>query len=216
MENVDEEDIVAEWRHLIEDLIILGADPHVISFDSCTPFLQLLCVFFRIWYHAQFSLPELFDVAPKIPDQLEFGSGNYKPEKRWEIAWLLHIWLQCLQDSGIDLEEYGREETELHEQGLVSWSGGPFGFTDYLSWSLTNLTYGPTLGEWNLSIELSYEELPESPGNMRGDMPGGWIEDDENEKDEEFSVEEEVGQIEEQQDIGYEEGRVEEEGPQRP
>ncbi len=99
----------------------------------------------------------------------------------WELRWLLRVWLEYLQKSGVDLEQYGQKEADLYEQGLVSWN---WRLHDYLDMDvfLTNLTWGPSLSDWKVRVEFHViEEAPEMPLKTLVKMPGGLIEDDDSE-----------------------------------
>ena len=114
---------------------------------------------------------------------------------RWKLRWLLKNWLKSLQESGVDLEEYGRKETDLHQKGLVTWNLS----YDYQSdrHFLTSLTYGPSISDWKIMIEVRPRDSTESVAKIP-EMPGGWIEDDSCEEDEQLGVEEEEHEIKEQ------------------
>ncbi|KAG7005760.1 hypothetical protein G7Y79_00018g045670 [Physcia stellaris] len=85
----------------------------------------------------------------------------------WGTAWIFDTWLESLQECGINLEEYGQKEIDLHDQGLVSWS------YYYPKWGstlvLTDLTYGPLPSDWNVTWVVQEKETPY--------IPGGWIGD---------------------------------------
>lgn len=99
---------------------------------------------------------------------------------------LLYTWLEFLQECGVDLEEYGRKETDLHQQGLVPWNWRNF-FSLRERWFLTSFTYGPSPSDWKVEMELRYEDATESVAKV----PGEWIEDDFGEQTEDISVEKE-------------------------
>ena len=140
---------------LVKDLIDQGADLHYITPTSDTPFVGLLL--------------ELFELLSHLIVVNHDGWVTSSVSQKGSL--LLKIWLECLQKSGVDLTEYGRKETKLHQEGLVVW----YGLDSRLDirWLLRNLTYGPSPCDWKLDMELRYEATLESQGNM----PGGWIED---------------------------------------
>ena len=78
----------------------------------------------------------------------------------------------------MDLEKYGRKESELREQRLVSW--------DFESpWSnevptIRTLTYGPNLSDWRVDIEIQDKEAVEEVHHEEQSnvMPGRWTDDD--------------------------------------
>lgn len=128
-----------------------------------------------------------------------------------ELASSLKIWLECLQESGIDLEEYGRKKLDLHQQGLVSWTWNVYpGKNSEVTWSLTSLTYGPSPSDWKIDMELQSKDVAESPRKM----PGGWVEDDHGEGNNDIGEGEEGSESEESEDLECYEGRVEEEDSQ--
>lgn len=153
-----------EWQLFMSELIVQGADLHHISVEPCTPFLKLFSRYLGLRHNPL--------------DRDLFLS---------KLSFLLAIWLECLQKCGVDLYEYGRKETDLHQQGLVSWDR-------FSSWSLqnryylTNITYGPSPSDWKLELEYRPEDATESVAKV----PGGWVEDDSSERSEDLSEEEEV------------------------
>lgn len=99
---------------------------------------------------------------------------------------ILYTWLECLQECGVDLHEYGRKERDLHLQGLVSWDL-LFGWSPRGRHFLTSLTYGPSPSDWKFDLVVRREDAIESAVKV----PGGWVDDDINEEIEDISVEEE-------------------------
>lgn len=131
---------------------------------------------------------------------LEFGCCERLQPWRRPAQLLLNSWLECLQESDVDLEEYGRKEVDLQKQGLVSWVWPiPLEKGDFLEgeWSIKCLTYGPLPSDWNIDIRYRVAEVAESPKKM----PGGWIEDDHYEQNEDLSAEEEVPEVLGQQNL---------------
>jgi len=131
------------WLSMLRDVIALNYCIHQI-FSHRTPLNDLV-------------LESLFG--------LESNQDRQLPE-------LLNIWLQGLQDCGVDLEEYGRKETELYEQGLVCWGFSP---SPPEIWGITSLTYGSSPSDWSIKLEL----LDDSDTGTPKDMPGGWVENNE-------------------------------------
>ena len=83
---------------------------------------------------------------------------------------LLDSWIECLHEAGVDLEEYGQVELDLFNGGLVDLS-----FPVYqrcTKYALTRLAWGPSPSDWEVQLEEQEEEY---------DMPGGWIEEDQDE-----------------------------------
>ena len=166
----------------MKELIAQGADLHFISSLSKTPFLDLLKGLFL-------EAP----MEPPVSDPDDLGSMEHSVCNTLEarcsqlevLPWLLNIWLECLQESGVDLEAYGRKETALHQQGLVPWTWLPWR-SGPGRWLLTSLTYGPSPSDWKADMEYQPEDAAESLAKM----PGGWIEDEQCEGGEDLCVEE--------------------------
>ncbi len=121
---------------------------------------------------------EVYDLGNIGPSVSDFDDVESK--ETWELRCLLKTWLECLQESGVDLEEYGRKEADLDEQGLVSWSWHQYPDTKVF---LTSLTYGPSLGDWKVRMEYRVEEMTGMPVKTPVKMPGGWIEDDDDDSE---------------------------------
>ena len=178
-----------EWQLFLKDLIDQGADLHCITHVSSTPFVSL--------FQGLFEELDNYDLDER--DRSVTSSVCQKG------SLLLRLWLERLQTSGVDLTEYGRQETEIHQEGLVTWNGLCPEVLD-IRWFLKSLTYGPSPCDWKLDMELRYEATLESQGNM----PGGWIEDGYCERKEEFCLRV-VGVVEEEEGGGEEEEEEEEE-----
>lgn len=168
----------------MKELIVEGANVYFISSDVRTPFL---CLFEdleleMIWDCSAYDLDRMEIVEPT---ELMESTTNYlsKPNS-WtttmsqKIYLLLSTWLVCLQESGVDLEEYGRIETEFHQRGLVSWTWPSILQGVDAKWLLTILTYGPSPSDWK--IDIQWREAP--PGNL-GKMLGGWVDDEGSEEE---------------------------------
>lgn len=108
---------------------------------------------------------------------------------------ILYTWLECLQECGVDLHEYGRKERDLHLQGLVSWNW-LIGWSPRRRCFLTNLTYGPSPSDWKFDLVFRREDAIESAVKV----PGGWVEDDISEQSEDIPVEKEEGNEHEERD----------------
>lgn len=90
----------------------------------------------------------------------------------------LLIWLENLHVSGINLEEYGRKELELYEQGLAAWLfygevWTPDGGQVEMVRCMIRLDYGPLPSDWDVVVE-EHVSVPPNPGRV----PGGWAADD--------------------------------------
>ncbi|KAK1688432.1 hypothetical protein BDP55DRAFT_655910 [Colletotrichum godetiae] len=131
------------------------------------------------------------------------GEGQYTPlfigifDMPWNyvnigrcIHKLLRMWLEDMQTSSIDLDEYGRREMEvfkrdalLQERRLRIRSTRDDGYYEsYPGMRLTSFTYGPEPEDWKLVWSPEAEEyagefwdLIENPP-LR--IPGGWVDDD--------------------------------------
>ena len=120
-----------------------------------TPFLNL---FWYLWIKCMSTAAEDVILACRRPELL------------------LNLWLTCLQEAGVDLEEYGRKEMELHEEGLISWV-----LKDSTTWKgdwilvLKTFTYGPSPSDWEVQLERRDAKADAEPRKT----PGAWIEDDE-------------------------------------
>lgn len=121
------------------------------------------------------------------------GSDHSTIWQNRKLSWILYTWLGSLQECGVDLHEYGRKETDLHKQGLVSWELR-YDFLSSDRWLLTSLTYGSSPSDWKLDLEYRRKDATESLAKV----PGGWVEDDSSEQSEDLSEEEEGHEHEEQ------------------
>lgn len=86
-----------------------------------------------------------------------------------QLPLFLNIWLECLRTCGVDLKEYGQTECDMFQEGLVDWY-----FTILGTWRISGFEYGSLPSDWSIEIEQLSDSSTDSPG----DMPGGWIEDD--------------------------------------
>ena len=141
---------------LIKELVRTGLNLHSISYPCCTPLTELvygMCT---------------FDIHN--PVRFEIRRDQILPE-------MLSLWLECLQDSGVDLERYGRKEVEMHEEGLVSWNLGVLRRSSVV-FTIKSLVYGPLPSDWKLQVEVALRPPVQSPKRGPQKMPGGWIEDE--------------------------------------
>ena len=160
----------------MKELIVEGANVHFISSDARTPFLYLFQELgLDIIWEYDYNHRERMEPT-KL---LEFTTNHLSEPNAWtanmtqKIHLLLNTWLVCLQESGVDLEEYGRIEMEYHQRGLLSWTWPSNWPGVDAEWLLTILTYGPSPSDWKINIEWR-EAPPRNPGKV----PGGWVDDD--------------------------------------
>ena len=147
----------------MKELVELGTNLHSLhSYNDCTPFKSLVGTCF----HRSLESPEI------ARDQI--------------IPDLLCLWLECLQESGVDLEEYGRKEAELHEEGLVSWTLA-FSWKD-VEITIQSLVYGPLPSDWKLEVVFRERITPESPLQKPQRVPGGWVEDEDLEQEQDLQA----------------------------
>ena len=161
-----------------------------------------------IWDCSAYDLDRMEIVEPTR--LMESTTNHLSQPNRWtatmtqKIQLLLKTWLVCLQESGVDIEEYGRREMEFHQRGLVSWTWPSILQGVDADWLLTILTYGPSPSDWK--IDIQWREVP--PGN-HGKMPGGWVDDEGSEgEDDDISENEPNGGV-----MECDKGRVVEEEP---
>ena len=200
----------------MQELIVKGANVHFISSDRRTPFLYLFegLEFDMVWDYSAYYDPHSDDRREIMePTKLMRSTTNDLSEpNEWttnmnrKIHMLLNTWLAYLQESGVDLEEYGRIEVEYHQRGFVSWTWPSSLRSVDAEWFLTVLTYGPSSSDWKIDIEWRAA----APGNP-GKMPGGWIDDDGSEKaeDDDISEDEPSGE-----NLDCKKGRIMEEEPE--
>jgi len=128
-----------------------GAELHHISLTSRTPLLELLPPFLCCLQEREYlSIPQ-FD-----------------------------HWLQDLAECGVDLEEYGRTETYLHEREHVDWTiEGDFTIQDgsevEILWTMKELYYGQSPRNWGFYMEA---DIYTSDEGLEHDMPGAWIDEE--------------------------------------
>ncbi|KAI3552053.1 hypothetical protein CSPX01_00729 [Colletotrichum filicis] len=139
------------------------------------------------------SMQMPFDAAQEEPRYYTpLISALYKTfwdhsEYKRKISLFLRRWLEDVQISGHDLEEYGRREMEyfkrearLQEERLITWSDETVRYERGMR--LVSFAYGPEAEDWNLVWSLEAEEyagefwdLIENPPLH---IPGGWVDDD--------------------------------------
>ncbi len=100
---------------------------------------------------------------------IHFFLVKLKYNRGLQLPSLLNIWLESLQSCDVDLKEYGQTEFDMFQQGLVDWD-----FTQLGTWRITRFKYGSSPNDWCIELEQLSDSSTESPG----DMPGGWIKND--------------------------------------
>ena len=111
---------------------------------------------------------------------------------------LLKNWLEDLQESGVDLEEYGRVESELYQQEHVDWDwsgdeSNPDGTSCRATWIITSLEYGPSSSDWKIEVDYQIDRAVEDIGKI----PGGWVEDDDSDGEDDSLDAEDDGSVRE-------------------
>ena len=123
--------------------------------------------------------PDLHAIsAERRTPLLQFIKISGRPE-------LIHVWLRCLLDCGVDLTEYGRKEAEMHREGLVTWDlefweaewdpNSPLVFgSPTLSRidTITSLAYGPIPEDWQIETQVMWTRKEDLDS-----MPGAWVEE---------------------------------------
>ena len=199
----------------MQELTVEGANVHSISSDRRTPFLYLFdgLALDIIWDYSLYYDHRTDDRREIIePTKLGESTTNHLSEPNaWtanmtqKIYLLLNTWLVCLQECGVDLEEYGRIETEYHRRGLVDWTCSSNLPSVDAEWLFTIVTYGSSPRDWKIDIE--WREAP--PGNPVK-MPGGWVDDDgSGAEDDDISEDEPSGE-----NLASDKSRIVEEDPQ--
>ena len=88
---------------------------------------------------------------------------------------LLRFWLECFRDGGVDLVEYGRQEAETLNKGLVPrvlWDLTPEAMKRVLI--LESFTYGPSPSDWKICTV--YRDRKADIERQR--ISGAWMKDD--------------------------------------
>jgi hypothetical protein len=159
------------WRQMLRDASVAPADLHQVSSTMCeTP----LVTFLRAWGLAL----------------------NYPRPYPWSFTPALRKWVSELQALGVDLEEYGELERELHRNGDVSLElkldighdrmGNMNAFTDpepvsrWVTFRLLDFTYGPEPEDWFIWVTNPLDEVVGQFWRMVERevevIPGTWIE----------------------------------------
>jgi hypothetical protein len=155
-------DDLQHLRALIRDLVKSGSNMHAITRSGLTPMLGVLksFLFHYFWQPAGLRVNEQDNTA-------------------------FQIWLKELHDSGVDLENYGKEETRLLESQRVDREWACNGY--YESGSrirrfkirLIGFSYGPGPEDWRFWFApvmkdyfTDFWEMIEQPERA---MPGAWV-----------------------------------------
>ena len=165
----DQEALRQDLQHLgtlIRDLVKGGSNLHSLSLQGLTPMLEVLRGLLYIYRMCAHGLT----------------AGN-------EGGDTLKFWLKELQDSGVDLERYGREEKLLlrtkcvDREWLYCFERGRT--NDYFfvpgKLRLINFTYGPELDDWKFwfapVMPNYFMDFWEMIGHPERAMPGAWEEE---------------------------------------
>ena len=126
----------------------------------------------------------------------------------FDLSFLLEIWLEDLQISGIDLDEYGRVEyacfiefCNKHFFRRRKWDDDSQCWREIAGLDIASFIYGPSPSDWEIKLK-EVEETYEIPGGI----PGGWVEEDQN-QDKDQEQEAVQNQIQDQ-----DEGQIERKG----
>ncbi|KAL6717700.1 hypothetical protein ACLMJK_005615 [Lecanora helva] len=156
-------DLATDWRASFKALLNLIFDLHVQSHDGQTPFMSLLNEFSPSPGESGYSVSLFRSMAP---------------------------WLQALHDHGVDLQEYGRREFEIYEAYPDCFDKTRYTYYEIENnlrkgvWHIVDFKYGPLPSDWDIIVEEKRDE--DTPS---GEMPGGWIDEEYEEKGEEEAEE---------------------------
>jgi hypothetical protein len=163
----DREVLRKDLQHLgtlIRDLVKGGSNLHFLTVMGRTPMLEVLWRFFVQYYGCL--------------DGLTAGNGACEP---------LKFWLKELQDSGVDLKRYGREEKLLLRTESVAREFHLSAKQKKNGWfvreklRLVNFTYGPELDDWKFWLAPVmpnyFLDFWQMIGHPERAMPGAWEEE---------------------------------------
>lgn len=138
---------------MLGDLIASKPDLHHVDCTGKTPLVQLIDAF-----------------------AFEFERG----EPEFCLSGILGLWLTDLRESGVVLQEYGREEHDSYMRDPDVWC---FKTENYYREShkgatlcVASFTFGSLPSDWTITLE-EQQQLYEIPG----EIPGGWVEASEGE-----------------------------------
>lgn len=144
---------------------------HCVSSQGRTPLLE-----FIFGYLFWFSLGTVASIL---------DATDYLVKGDTPLSIALYQWLGNLHFNGVNLEEYGRREFEAHKQGHTDWcfrdemfDGRPQSWYEVI-WCVSIFEYGPLPTDWEIAIE---ELEPDMKSSER--VPGGWVEEESEDKDE--------------------------------
>lgn len=160
---------LVEWGRLLKDLIVQGANLHHISSEYSTPFVNLLQGLRESKDYAEPN--ELAESDFDDPESMEPSWIDLKTEQSWKLPLLLNFWLEFLQESGVDLEDYGQKEVDLRLRGLVSWTWEWPSDPEKPALFLKNIRYGPSPNDWKVDIEYRHRRRRAAESPVK--MPGG-------------------------------------------
>lgn len=185
----------SDFPKRIKVLFDAGVDFHtpLSNGDSGTPLFHLFWVVLQDYEISRFypTLP-LMDII--VHDRLEDTAAikhRLRTSKSLWRTWypgnelpllekaqrLLDAWMEVLLEAGLDIVDYGRQEEQLHPEGILSdfWGGASifFEYGDHVSGCRIHVTeiwvYGP---DEDRIHDLDSEEEATSAQNST--MPGGW------------------------------------------
>ena len=147
------------WHQLLRQVIDVGSPLDALDFLSMTPFC-IIAKYTRLRSRRQRLSPSFLPLS------------NY-------------VWLQTLQESGVDLLEYGTREAVLGLKGrLKEW---PSNFPHNKGARLIGFCYGPQPNDWRFwtaeptdYLAGQFWAMVEKQNMLLHDctVPGSWIEDD--------------------------------------
>jgi hypothetical protein len=162
----DQEEGLDDLQHLcalIRDLVKSGSNMHAITRRGLTPMLGVLKSFLSHYFRKP------------------VGSRAYEEDNM-----PFQIWLKELHDSGVDLENYGREEKRILESQRVGreWVCSAYHRSGLWAWMgfeirLIGFSYGPEPEDWRFwfvpVMEDYFTDFWEMIEHPERAMPGAWV-----------------------------------------
>lgn len=175
------EDERAHLLSLTHDLVTAGSELHWLNFFRRTPLLSIFC-----WF-VQFPNPyepgdSYCRMLPGTP------TADMKQELPASLLIPVRLWLEQLRSAGVDLEEYGRKEHNLHiekpelvarECFYVWHKKGKSRLTRCCTiCRLISFTYGPSPDDWRFWMmewmDDSFRDFWEMVDHPERAIPGAW------------------------------------------